>query len=349
MAARPSSPTSLLWAHQLKREHGVLLKRMQDVEASSDRQSKRLKATETTSTDSIADIAALAQRVQALEDAGLEERLSNIENDIKGKVHDLKADSKALAVQIAAIQRDVEAHGQKTTLLERIGELEKGLETFERSVQQIGRRVEQAQLDSIKTQLEGLRRQVEAEGETMSMLSESVTALESAKDMLKASNERLAAELGAITRKNAATGTADVISAPNACAAATSISTSAPAPLESKKKSHKWNGGGADRDIIVSGLASSPIVPTTRGQRVKEMPSREREGPAPAKFRSEPKQKETSKTIPPHLRAEGSARPTAATTSSTSTGPRAAGRELGSSRARRVILQPPVAVGDLGG
>ena len=39
-APPPSDPTALLWAHQLKREHGLLLDRMQKLEAAIDRVEK---------------------------------------------------------------------------------------------------------------------------------------------------------------------------------------------------------------------------------------------------------------------------------------------------------------------
>ena len=263
MAPRPSSPTSLLWAHQLKREHGHLLKRMQDLESANEKQENRLKTAETAAKTSVnSDVASLAKEVQALGESGINERLTNMEKDVGQEIEDAQAESEAMTLQIATLQKDdmlAEEERRKTlnkdkALLKRIGELEEGLTKYENSLDRMGRKINEAQHERIKDQLESLTKQVMQEGSQMKMLTESVKALEAAHQELSNANEKLEADLRAVAeRPHVVPSTSEAKSTPEDAQAEPDAIPGTESEQPKKKKSHKWGGGGADRDIIRMG------------------------------------------------------------------------------------------------
>ena len=327
MTARPSSPTSMLWAHQLKREHGYLVKRMQDLETSSDRQNMRIKTAETAAkSGSNVDVATLAKQIKALEEGGVTNRLARLENEMKLKTEELEAGSEAITAQVAAMQKDTEAvdedkrkaFSKDKALLKRIGELETGLKTYEQYMVQLGRRVDASRLEQISAQLEGLSKQVAREGSQVKTLTESFTALEVANEELKRSNQHMTRELEKLAaRPVAAVATPQAEKKDDDVDAgaddeqqeqdltATSIDLTAP-PKTKKRKGHKWAGGSADRDIVKAGaqMFGDTMVMTSdnRPDDPQQHEESEDEAPVPKKRRLPPKPKQKIKPIPPHLR-----------------------------------------------
>lgn len=278
MAPRPSSPTSLLWAHQLKREHGFLLGRMQQLESTNQRQEERIKevgATAKSSADH--DISALAEQVKALDERGINDRLARVEKDVMNKLDDVQAESEAILMKVAALEKDEarvdeerrKAFNKEKMLLKRVAEVEANLKTYQESLERVGRRVDDVSISTIRAQLEGLTKQVRKEGEGMKRLEESITVLEAADAELAKANERLAAQVeelaavraeSALAAQSAPKTAATKASAAKATLTPKAVSTHTQSPSEAddspraqKKKSHKWAGGGADRDIIRQG------------------------------------------------------------------------------------------------
>lgn len=71
MVQRPTSPTSLLWAHQLKKEHAHLLDRMKALEATSKDVVTRMAQTEVTAAsarESMTRVADIVARIAAIEE-----------------------------------------------------------------------------------------------------------------------------------------------------------------------------------------------------------------------------------------------------------------------------------------
>ncbi|KAJ9648581.1 hypothetical protein H2199_001436 [Coniosporium tulheliwenetii] len=71
MVQRPASPTSLLWAHQLKKEHAHLLDRMKALEATSKDVVARMAEAEATTAaarESVTRVADMAARIAAIEE-----------------------------------------------------------------------------------------------------------------------------------------------------------------------------------------------------------------------------------------------------------------------------------------
>lgn len=311
MAARPSSPTSLLWAHQLKREHGYLLKRMQEVEASNERQAKRIKKAETAATSGFnADIAALAKQVKALDEDHVRTRLSKLEDDFKQKTEKLEAGTETISTQIAAVKRDAEgkdeekrkAFCKEKALLKRIVELETGLDTYKQQMDQIGQSLDQPHFDHVKDQLEALSKQVLREGSHMKMLAESVTALEGANQELKKSNHQMAAKLeGVIASRRAVCSDATQVDATTSVMR-NPLSDIIVAPQRStRSKRHRSSNGGADRDIIAHStqmFGTDTISAVSQGHEESECEARLSE-----KARAPPKHKQKGKPVPRHLHA----------------------------------------------
>ena len=313
MAARPASPTSLLWAHQLKREHGQLLKRMQELEANSERQAKRIKTAETAAeSGSNTDLAALAKKVKALDQSGLATRLSNLERDFKGKMEELKARAEATASQVtdmqkAAESRDEEKHKAFTkekALLKRIGDIETGLKNYGDAVVKLGGRVDDDRMDQIKGQLKDLTRQVEKEGGKIHMLEESVAALGGANEELVKANAKLVAE-----KQRVAAHASDEAQIPMNDASSSTIQV-APQQARKDRSSHGWKGSGAEKDILASGvdmlsgkvlkLPPKRAFPDDDAEDEDDTPTRKR-GRFDSTAQFKPKPKPKSKPIPPHL------------------------------------------------
>ncbi|KXL51531.1 hypothetical protein M433DRAFT_140554 [Acidomyces richmondensis BFW] len=277
---RPSSPTSLLWAHQLKREHGYLLSRIQQLECSTHQQEDRIKKAEVVANRTTAnegEVKALAEQVKALDDSGgVKERLAKIERDVMAKLEDVEAGNAAMVLKVAELEKDrAQADEEKRkgftkekALLKRVGEVEENLKEYEKFLHQLNRKVDENSIDHIKMQLGSLAQQVNEEGSSMKMLDESIKALEVAHEELRKANERLNQEIMKLAPKPAEPP--HDIAAPSdpsvsRSSAGKKFKPRPPAPKRAadldevgeaidlpkpKKKSHKWAGGGADRDII---------------------------------------------------------------------------------------------------
>jgi len=244
--ARPPSPNSLLWAHQLKREHGHLLARVKQLESATEEHDKRLRTAESTAAPGANDeIAALADQVKALHRGHLEKRLDMIEKDVMSKIEEAKIDSEAVALKMAQIEKNEalveeerrKAFNKEKALLKRVGECEENLKKYETFLDQVGKKVDSASIAQIRSQLDSLAQQVKSGGSEMKLMSDSIMSLELANAELIKANERLAAEFAQLKAKAAE-------------------SASVPSPLNGKKsrrKPHRWSGGGADRDIIRQG------------------------------------------------------------------------------------------------
>ena len=270
--APSSNEESLLWAKQLKREHGHLLKRMQDLESASSKHDDRIKTTENAAkangSGESGAVAALAKQVQAIDSNGIKQRIDGMERDVNRKLDDAEAESEAMTLQISALQQDKQLaeEERKATLtkdkalLKRIAEVEEGLKKYEKTLDLIGKRVNGPRVEQIKEQLDGLTKQVMKEGEQMQLLGESVKALETANVELVKANKKLEAEM----RKKAAKVSVEPrAKSPNA-SARTKEAASPDDSTSQKKKSHKWAGGGADRDIIRQGAGTFGIKPAPK-------------------------------------------------------------------------------------
>ncbi|OTA22909.1 hypothetical protein BTJ68_13573 [Hortaea werneckii EXF-2000] len=267
MTPRPDSPTSLLWGHQLKREHGHLLARLQQLESAGKQQGERIEKAESAARETVSrDIAALTEQVRGLSEGDFNQRLSKMGEEIMSKLEDVQAEHEATMIKVASLDKDgaeVEEERRKAltrekALLQRVNEAEKGLERYRENLQNVGRQVDEINMSAIKTQLENLTQQVLSEGAEMKRLEDSVHMLEAANEELLKANERLVAEMARMAETRNSAPAAQPISKPVSTSAsaesetpdADELDSENEMPRKKKKKSHKWAGGGADRDII---------------------------------------------------------------------------------------------------
>ncbi|KAI7235886.1 hypothetical protein KC330_g4049 [Hortaea werneckii] len=319
MTPRPDSPTSLLWRHQLKREHGHLLARLQQLESAGEQQGERIQKAESAAKETISrDIAALTEQVRGLSEGDFNQRLSKMGEEVMSKLEDVQAEHEATMIKVASLDKDgaeVEEERRKAVtrekaLLQRVNETEKGLERYRENLQNVGRQVDEINMSAIKAQLENLTQQVLSEGAGMKRLEDSVHMLEAANQELLKANERLVAEMARLTETRNSAPAAQPVSKPTSKSASAESETPDVDELDSegetpreKKKSHKWVGGGADRDIIRQNRESSrksgkplqvpqrlPLVSTRQG-----VPPPKSAPPAPKAQPSKRDSKATSK------------------------------------------------------
>lgn len=199
------------------------------------------------------DVANLAKRVEKIDGSHFDSRLATMEN----RLEDVQAENEAMTLQISSLSRDeaaaederVKALTKEKALLKRVGEVEENLRAYEQRLEQVGKRVNEGQLGAIRAQLEGLTTQVRREGEGMKRLSDSLSVLESANTELVKANERLADEVKTLAERRASTSA-------RASVTRNGLDAETPDHVIVAKKSHKWAGGGADRDIIQQGSGS---------------------------------------------------------------------------------------------
>lgn len=204
-----------------------------------------------------ADVATLAKQVKALDSTGANERLTKMEQSTQRKFEDMEADSEAMTMQIAAMQQDNEdredekkaAFKNEKALIKRIAEMEAALKTYEQSMGLLDKRISEAQLDQIKAQLETVTERLAREGPQMKDLAKNVNAFGVGIAHLQEEIEKMRPELEALATKQAA-AVAAVEPEDDATAGA---STEIAPPKKKAKKSHKWGGSGADREVVSMG------------------------------------------------------------------------------------------------
>ena len=274
--------------------------------------------------------------MKALDGDGIMKRLVRIENEVTCKLEDVQADSEAMIMKVASLEKAEtsaeeerrKAFNKEKALLKRVGEVEGGLMEYQQSLVRVGRRVDEASIGTIKAQLEGLAQQVGKEGSGMKRLEESIEVLEVANTELKKSNERLAAEITKLAERPHL--------APVVQTASKDTSTGLIPRGESQvlsgddndsrppaKKSHKWAGGGADRVVIQQNSSSAqkkPPAPPKKPLITKAVPQAKQVArskmSAKVKEIAKPK-KVTTSADPPKLKAV--AKPKHITTSTTAT------------------------------
>ncbi|KAK3116391.1 hypothetical protein LTR53_003255, partial [Teratosphaeriaceae sp. CCFEE 6253] len=328
MTPRPSSPTSLLWAHQIKRENGHLLGRIQKLEATHEKHDDRLKETENaTRSPANGDLAALAEQVKALDESGISERLAKVEKDVMSKLDDVQAESEAIVQKAASLDKDEavaederrKAFKKEKALLKRLADVEAELKKYEQMLTRVGRRVDEQSVGTIKAQLDDLQKTVEAEGSEMKLMEESLRALETANVELRKANVRLEAEVQRLADKAAlAVSLASVQPGPlptkpsgKRGASEMELDEEAgmpPPPTKRPKQSHKWAGGGADKDIILQGSdltrkSRATASPKSRITKAGPKPAPKLASQAAAKAKPAPRkeQKPLPKPAPPKI------------------------------------------------
>lgn len=193
----PSSPTSLLWAHQLKREHGFLLNRMKKLEAEiAGVETRTQEAAGSARAD---DVAKLARKVQRLTDDGGHAAMEKIRGEVMEKFEDVGAEIEAVTIQVSNLERGQEgmkeegkrARESERALLRRIKEVEGSMREYERGVVKLGRKIDELAVGKIREMLEGLRKDVEEEKVGLEVVKASLEKLGEAGRVLQEGSEKL--------------------------------------------------------------------------------------------------------------------------------------------------------------
>ena len=253
-------PTSQLWAKQIKREHGFLHKKTKDLETTAKNHEDRITAVEKAvkaNAATAADVGGNA-KVQAVNTSAVKVRLDGMEKSVNARIGEIEAEGFAMTKVLDGLQRDkqVAEEERKATLtkdkalLKRIGEVEEGLRKYEKNLDLIGKSTDGTMMETIKKQLEDLTKDVKGEGEKFKHLEQSVASLETANEAIVKANEKLERRLKTSEAKVAE----QEVRLSEKPTIAGAEEPSSPEETDSaRKKSHKWAGGGADRDIIKQG------------------------------------------------------------------------------------------------
>lgn len=191
----PSDPTALLWAHQMKREHGFLLDRMQKLEAAISR---------------IEGLATAAQDVQALTGAAIDkssvaaqQAVEKVRREVSTQFEDLEARLEAIISKLdgvdsagedAARQRK-DAFDREVELMKRVKGLEENIETYRNNMKTLGQRIDDGKVEMVQGQIEVLIRKATDAGEDRERVKETLAMLENATEALKRENETLEARV----------------------------------------------------------------------------------------------------------------------------------------------------------
>ncbi|KAF2159306.1 hypothetical protein M409DRAFT_30183 [Zasmidium cellare ATCC 36951] len=204
---RPTSPTGMLWAHQLKREHGFLLDRMKKLES----EITKVESTAKSAKDATAshDIAAIASKVKALSEDGGSKATEQLREEVMERLENIAAEMEAITLKVAAIDEDSEsveeerrrAFSNEKALLKRVKEVEEHLNQYEKNLNRIGDQVNEQQMDVIRAQLADLLDQVKGEGAERGAFKDSLQVLEQVTRELKKDNEKLVKEIKALRKR----------------------------------------------------------------------------------------------------------------------------------------------------
>ncbi|SMY24483.1 unnamed protein product [Zymoseptoria tritici ST99CH_1A5] len=214
----PTSPTSLLWAHQLKREHGFLLNRMQKLEAEIARVETRNKAIETSATKD--DLAALAEQVRTLKDSGKNEA-EQVQQEVMSQLANVGKEMEDIVKKVTTIgeneQQNKEdwerANDTQKSLLKRIEDVERNLQEYASALEQLGEEMDAAQTTKAWKMLIEMKDQVKAGQNGLDSVAANLITLEEVSDELKAQNAKLAKQIKELAKKPAEESTPAIAAA----------------------------------------------------------------------------------------------------------------------------------------
>ncbi|UJO15177.1 uncharacterized protein CLAFUR5_07832 [Fulvia fulva] len=310
---RPSSPTSLLWAHQIKREHACLLQKMNTLEASIKTVERNAK-----NKDSDEEIAAIAEQLRTLADGG---DLHRVRKEVMKNIEDLQAGLESVLLQVDGLTRENESRvdarkkqfDAEKEVLKRVKEVEKGLAESQSLLQELGERVSEEKMNVIKADLAEIIERVQGDGVEMERVGESLRVLEDVARVLKEDNRKVAAEVKEMREREAVVPSNDVQEDPIADGALTGdIKTksqkkapvkkkvkeetaAASKPIETAASQRPRRGGGLQRELAE--LQQSQVPQVDRIARNKAAGATQpalRRGGGPAKVQESDEEPSTS-------------------------------------------------------
>ncbi|KAK5003944.1 hypothetical protein LTR28_009547 [Elasticomyces elasticus] len=190
MVPRPTSPTSLLWAHQLKREHTFLLDRIRAVEESVKRQNSDSRVAESLATKaSNSDLAKLSARVNAFEkdDEEVRQWLKKLNAETQARLDAEVAQVERLAAKVALLEVEARRVKEKKKSFDNNKALLKRIETLETAgaqqaqlLQKTKKSFEEADVDALRRRVHTLETHDEQTLAEWQQAAQRLTALEAA-------------------------------------------------------------------------------------------------------------------------------------------------------------------------
>ncbi|TKA70275.1 hypothetical protein B0A49_06671 [Cryomyces minteri] len=209
MVPRPSSPTSLLWAHQLKREHTHLLDRMTALENVENTYKSRLEAVEANNQalrNSSVEIAELSARIAATgaDVKDVREWVESLNVDRQAIVKADEAEIMKLAKRVAMLEAERKAQeGERKkaftkdkAVVKRVLELEAGRQKELELVHQLERKVDGLDWNMLQKKLDAIEASTANELLVTEALLGRLGALEASNQNLNAKTQLLENEIG---------------------------------------------------------------------------------------------------------------------------------------------------------
>lgn len=212
MVPRPTSPTSLLWAHQLKREHGHLLNRMKDLEKSHEAYESRIKATEVIADgmkNRASEIKEMVTRISAIEedDKDVKEWVKKLDEERRVRMREDVERVKSLQQKLAALERQwqkSQLEAQKISsdhsmAITRIEELEHEIQRQGKSADKLSKKNDPADIKVLMRRLDAIESHRTGDSRIHRELLDKIADLEGANRQLVTKTESFRIE---ITRLN---------------------------------------------------------------------------------------------------------------------------------------------------
>lgn len=202
-----TSPTGMLWAYQLKREHGFLLDRMKRLESEITKVESTAKSAKNAFLSQ--DVAAIASQVQVLTQDGGSKATEKMRKEVMERLENVEAEMVAITSKVAELDQNSAKDEQERKrvfnnekdLLKRIKEVERHLMEYEQNLNRIGDQLNEHQMDVIRDQLVNLLDQVKEDGGDRESFRESLQVLEEVTRELKQDNDKLAREIKALGKR----------------------------------------------------------------------------------------------------------------------------------------------------
>ncbi|PPJ51535.1 hypothetical protein CBER1_09195 [Cercospora berteroae] len=227
----PSEPTSLLWAHQIKREHGHISDRLSQLEAAIG----RLEAQATVDRDREAEATALSQQLHAYTEenskknaTAADEAIQQVRKDVSEQFEDVKGRLEAIIAKLDAVDRDTEDAAAKkkdefnreVDMLKRVKRVEEEIDQYRNSLTAIGKQLDEQCVHMVQEQIKKLLQEAKNAGDDHEKVKENLEMIENALVALKQEKEKVLAEVqetAAVLHKTASEATtASITSMDNA-------------------------------------------------------------------------------------------------------------------------------------
>ncbi|GIZ43961.1 hypothetical protein CKM354_000717000 [Cercospora kikuchii] len=227
----PSEPTSLLWAHQIKREHGHISDRLAQLEAAIG----RLEAQATVDRDREAEVTALSQQLHAYtednskkNDKAVDEAVQQVRKDVSEQFEDVKGRLEAIINKLDAVDRDAEDAAAKkkdefnreVDMLKRVKRVEEEIDQYRNSLTAIGKQLDEQCVQMVQEQIKKLLQEARNAGDDREKVKENLEMIEDALVALKEEKEKILAEVqettAALHKTASEATTASIMSMDNA-------------------------------------------------------------------------------------------------------------------------------------